>query len=313
MPHRVEDVARDALAACDCSAGHLLASQWVVARYQQLATRVRLRHLRRVGELRVPGQVTAGLANFTLGSDLITGDATAQAAWTSDMIGRHIRGKVVWHEIVNVTSGVLKIASPYTESSASASSYTIVQQWIPLDPLATFIGRQFIYAERRIAFDLRQREELDKAYPSRQAVGRGPDIVAEAPALPDGTRRVEIYPYQQDPLTLKYIWWPNVGEMQPQDALPPQLQKYALKEGVLIDIYRYKMAQAADKGEIEKAAFWRNEMRTQETKWEVYIRELMQSDNQFDDLTFILGVPGIGMSDSDIRTAQDQVLSMWPR
>ena len=313
MPQRVEDVAREVLAACDCSAGHLLASQWVVARYQQLATRVRLRNLRRVGELVIPAQVSAGLATFTQGSDTVTGDATAQAAWTADMIGRHIRTKVVWYEIVNVIGGALKLASKYTEDSATDASYRIISRWTALSPEAAFIGRQFVYMERRIAFDLRQMEELDRAYPSRQQLGRGPEVVAEAPPLPDGTRRIEAYPYHEDAITLKYIYWPTVASLQPQDVIPQTVPSYALKEGVLIDVYRYLMAQAANAANVEKAGFWRNEMRAQETKWEQYIRELMHADNQGDDLSFILGNPDIGTASFDIQTARDQVLANWPR
>lgn len=313
VSHRVEDVAREAIAAADCSAGHLLACQWVVSRYQQLATRVRLRHLRRVGEVTVPAQVSAGTATFTQGSRTVTGDATAQAAWNSTFIGRFIRGKTVWWEISDVAAGVITLTNPYTEDTAANTSYRIVQRWVPLDPQAAFIGRQFVYMERRIALDLRQMEELDRVYPSRQAIGRGPEVVAEAPPLPDGTRRVEPYPYHEDAITLRYIYWPNVDMLKVQDALPQVVPAYALKEGVLIDIYRYNMSVAANAGNTEKAAFWRNEMRTQETKWEQYIREMMHADNQGDDLTLILGDPGLGTISYDIVTARDQVLANWPR
>src|SRR5574342_657523 len=96
----VEQVAREVLAAIDTQAGHLLAVQWVAERYRRLASRTRFRHLRRLGEVILPAAITAGTITTTQGSTTVTGDATAQAAWSNALVDRMLRASVAWYRIV---------------------------------------------------------------------------------------------------------------------------------------------------------------------------------------------------------------------
>ena len=109
-------------------------------------------------------------------------------------------------------------------------------------------------------------------------VGYGPDIVVEAPETADGVKRVECYPYSLTSESLRYLYWKDIPAIDPSDPLPPRLRQYALKEGVLIDVYRYLMAQAAQNNNVTKAAFWGNLQQRQETLWDRYLRELVKAD-----------------------------------
>src|SRR6266404_2695195 len=122
----VEDVARDVLNSIDTSAGLLQASLWVADRYKRLAARVKMKHLRRVSAVFTSGTITAGVATATTLSNIITGDAAAQAAWTSaDLTGKYFRLAVAWYQVVgvNVVAGApqLQLETPWAELTAQGA------------------------------------------------------------------------------------------------------------------------------------------------------------------------------------------------
>ena len=61
----------------------------------------------------------------------------------------------------------------------------------------------------------------------------------------------------------------------------------------------------------ESAAFWRNEMRTQETKWNDHLVEAIGADRGEDDTSFILKHLGAALGPTDITTARDHILAQW--
>src|SRR5689334_14715466 len=95
----VEEVARAALGAVDTAAGYILACQWVAERYSTLCSRTRFKHLRQVFEVVVPANISAGTVTTVVGSRQVVGDATASAAWTDALVGRHLRVFSTWYEI----------------------------------------------------------------------------------------------------------------------------------------------------------------------------------------------------------------------
>ena len=133
MATTVEEVARSALAAVACDAALPLAGQWVYERITELASGGRLRAYRRLLETTVAAPITAGTVTVAQGGKLVTGDATAAAAWSEAIVGRFFQGAIVWHEIVGVSGTVLTLAEPYTEAALAASSYRIVQRYLALD------------------------------------------------------------------------------------------------------------------------------------------------------------------------------------
>lgn len=326
MQATLEDVARQVVGAVDGDFGYPVAAQWVMRRYEQLATRTKLRHLRQVGQCIMPATVVAGKVTATRDSAIITGDATATAAWNAlnptepfptKLVGWHIRVKVAWYEIIGYQTiagvGTITLRENFAEDTSTLVGYWITLRWVPLSKDAIWLGHTYIQMRRRMPINLIGYEALDLSAPSRPRVGYGPDICAEAPETPDGIKRMEFYPYTTTSEAIFYLYWKDVPLYSMTDPLPPRVRAYALKEGALIDAFRYLMSQALKKEKPDLAATWRNEARTQETKWEQYLRELIRADRSEDDATFILKKAGIQTRAFDIQTAVDEIYARWPR
>ena len=313
MPVTIESVARQLIASVDSDAGYLLGAQWIIKRYEQLAIKAKLRHLRQVGQVSTPAAITTGAVTITRGSNLATPDATALAAWTTSLVGWHIRGRVTWHEITahNIATGALTLLSDFEEESVAAGSYTLIQRWVPLAADVGYLGDTFVNPRRRMPLELVDYSRLDAEAPSRSAISGSATHVAEAPQLPDGRKRVEFYPYSSTSESYAYVYWRSVGQLTYSDVLPPSVPSYILIEGALIDLFRYKMSQAMNANNGESAAFWRNEMRTQETKWNDHLVEAIGADRGEDDTSFILKHLGAALGPTDITTARDHILAQW--
>ena len=315
MATTFEQVARQVVAAIDSDATYLLAFEWIKHRYEQLAVRTKLKHLRTIGSLSIAGALDTGTVSITRGTRTLTADADATAVLSASIIGRHVRVRTVWYEILDYAVvggfGVLTLATDFNEDSVTDGSYRIVQRFAALAADVGHLGNTFINPRRRWAIDLADYTLLDRRAPSRPQVGGSAMVVAEVPFDHGGVRRVELYPYSSDSETYYYTYWRRVADVKLDDLVPDVLPVYGLIEGALIDLFRYKMGKAIDAGKHEASATWRNEMRTQETKWQHYLVEMISADRGEDDAQFVLSRVGGGLEPHDIRTARDHVLAGW--
>jgi hypothetical protein len=316
-----EDVARASLAALDTDAGLVRAAAWAYERYTELATRTRLRHLQRTGELVIPAPLTTGQATVTPGSPLIVGDATASPTWNTNLIGRHFRAQVSWYEILDVVpdaaAAQLILRSAYSETSSGATGYRIVQRFTTLDSNVRTLGK-FVHMRRRRELRPLNRLEMEVLYPGRTQISSGPRVVADIGVDPEThERRVEMYPYNTLAEQVVYQYWiapPKVPVPALLDlSLPNEIDLPLLKTGVLVDLYRYEMAKLLHAGQVEPAALMRNEMRAQITTWERAIEDLISSDRGSNDVSMVLRLHGpTPMDDPLIKDAHDEVLARWP-
>ncbi len=309
----VGEVARSVLAALDTQAGHLLAAQWVADRYRRIASRVRFRHLRQVGELTIPAATTTGTVTVTQGSRTVTGDATAQAAWAALAPGTyHFCISVApWYAVESIGTSLL-LQSAYVEATSAGAGYTLVQRYVSLRDDVRWLGE---FVHMRLGHRLTQMSltEMDITYPDRARVGTRPDVYAEIGIDAQGRRLFEFYPYSTAAELIAYVYWSNPPTMVLGDELPAFLPEHVLKEGALIDAMRYEASQAMRAGKVEAAAYWRNEYRAQATSWERDILDLIRADRGTDDVSFILQLPRSGRRGvQDVRTAQDVILDRWP-
>lgn len=311
----VIDVARDALASLNTGASVVLAAKWVANRYRQLASRTRLRSLREIGEVVIPAEIVAGVATITRGSKIVAGDSAAQSAWaaTTEQITRsYFRARVVWYEIESISGGQqITLKSEFAEDDITAGSYKIVQRFTALDSRARWLGT-FINVRRRRPLARLSLAELNIKTPERQHVGQGPFTYTEIGTDSNEARLVEMYPYPQKAELISYVFWSVPPELARDSLIPIGIDSYVLREGALIDIMRYESAKAMQAGNVEAAAFWRNEYRAQSTSWERNILEAARTDKGSDDMTMILESHGI-RQDVDIRTAREHVIATWPR
>jgi len=322
----VEDVATLALAAVDVSAdrpiGIELAARWVNARYAELVGRTRMRQSRQLGTITLPAAITDGTVDVTEGSTTIVADATAQASITAAggnaaIADRHIRvtGSAVWYQIASYAAPNITLDNPFTQTTATGLGFTLLPRYHVLDVTARWIGK-FVFPRRRRPLTMLSAHMLDYSAPERQLTADGPWWVAEATDQPSdtlnlgtaGAKRVELYPYSMTLETIYYTFWRRPPTFALTDELPLEIDTYALREGVLIDVYRYRMSQEYNAGRAEVGGHWRNESRAQETSWEKFVMMAARADRGQDDVSFILHTCGLGSDlQRDVATAYDQV------
>jgi hypothetical protein len=124
---------------------------------------------------------------------------------------------------------------------------------------------------------------------SRFEINSVPAYVAEMAPDTDGTRRVEIYPYPMNTELIHYMYWAKPPTLQFHDYIPGDIDIEALREGVLIDVYRNLANKFAMEGRVNEAGYYRNEARAQETTWKnIHKKRLLQQDEGTDDIEFML-------------------------
>ena len=316
MRPTVETIARAALGdlAVD-QEGLLNAKRWVNDRYAEFAGQARLKALRRLGELTLPAVVTAGTVTVTSGSTTVTGNATAVAAWTVDLIGRALQVAAnVWYRIadVSLSASTLTLGEPYAGDSGRAQTYRIVAQSLILpEDVRSVLG--FYHDRYNRELRLRSLTWMNLHTAERFYLLGGPQIAVDLGAdASTGQRRFEFYPYSDDLEHLRYAYYAVPPRLDFDDALPGSVDQDALKEGVLIDVMRWRMAREADKNNYDGAAFWRNEYRAQETKWQGVLQRLSRADAAIDDLHWTT-LSAQGRWTGDITTARDQIVAAGQR
>lgn len=313
----VDDVARAALG--DLAVEHtalLLGVRWVNDRLAEFAGKLRLRQLRRLGELTIPAAITAGTVSVTQGSATVTGDATAAAAWSIALEGRFFKISRTWYRIAtaNAIGLTLTLEEPYSEDDATDSAYVVVARTVPLAAgCRTIVG--FFHDRLSVAIEQRSLPWLDMTCPDRVYLATGPQVVADIGEDAATFRRlVEFYPYSDQPEHIRYAYYVAPSTLLLTDTIPSTVDKDALVQGVLASVMRWKKAKAADAGQMEAAALWRNEYRAQETKWEaVLFQRMAKSDTAMEDLAWLSQSPTRGGARSDITTARDEIYARGAR
>jgi hypothetical protein len=314
MSVTLEQVARDVLASVNSQRNYLIAAQWTRNRIQELANASKLRAYRRTGELTLPAAYDTGTVDVTNGSKVVTGTSTA---WTADLLRhRFLRVKRNWYAVASIDSTTqLRLKSEYAEDTGTTQSYELVKRYHELPRDTRAVG-WFTYSTRFRALDPPMSlHELDAHEPERILVSdSGPWVWAEVGLDAESDKRiVEFYPPPETSRLLHYVYWVKpADDMQHSDLVPEAFDLGLLKEGVLIDVMRVEASDAARNGNVELAAYWRNEYRAQETRWERKKQMLKAADRGADDTQFLLRTlstrAGVTL-DRDISTAYAEVWS----
>lgn len=307
----VEDVARSLIAAVASDAGFVLAAHWVSDRYRQIAARARLKSTRFVSAITVPSAITTGTVSAVRGSPLVVGDATTAAPqFNPTVVGRSIRMRAAWYDIVAYAPGRLTLAVPYAEDNGTTLSYQIVTRTVPLDSTIRWVADTIVFPRRRWPVLRVPREALDRQNPARQYSSGGAVQWADV-----GNRTVnnaickviELYPYSLDTELYYCVAYPHPKTLELDDPVPPEIDEHVLREGALIDAMRWKASKAADAGNVDQAAYWRNEYRAQETLWERKLLDAFRAAGVGDDVSFLLSrFAMVSQDDDNVRTGRDQ-------
>lgn len=318
MATTIEEITKDALASANASAGVPIAARWANNRYREMVNRVRFRHLRKVGELSLSAEVSAGTVSATRGSTTITPNATAQAAWlTSPGVASHqywfIRLNSAWYRVASVDAfaATITLNTAFSEEDVSAGTYKLIRRYYPLASDARWIG-DFLFDRLHYQLLSLSLTELNIEAPTRILTGNHPKVAVQIGVDTSGYLMFEFYPPPTDTELLHYIYWSLPSALTFSSEIPLVIDPYILKEGILIDIYRYEKTEQIKKGNIEAAAVFANEEAKQRTIWEGKINEAKRSDRGVDDISLILQTTrGTFHRMTDQRTAHDFVFSNW--
>jgi hypothetical protein len=263
--------------------------------------------------LTIPATISTGTASATRDASTITVDADAQTAIGATSIsGRYIRLSTTWYFIQSYLAGNITLGTgeTFTEDDVTDGSFHIVGRYFELAANAQWLGR-FVHMRRRREVVNRAVSILDMTAPERQEVGNGPLVYAEMGRGTNDRIQIEMYPFSTDSETVHYVYWDKPTDLALTDTVPDGIPEYVLMEGALIDLFRYRAAQAANAGRIEEAGYWRNEARAQATSWERDILEAAKADRPVDDISFLMHHLGLAAPFGlDISTARREV---WNR
>lgn len=312
----VDEVVRDALASIATNVNAIAAAKWLDNRYKEMVSKVKFRHLRQVGELVVPGVYDTGTVTVTRGSTAVAGASTQFetdiGATTQEYY--YFRTSTAWYKIASVTDETnLVLSSAFAEDDVAAGTYYIVKRYHPLASDARWLGDFYHTRLRRTLNSTLSLIELDMLYPGRTLVGNIPLYAVQVGVDSNFYLMYEIYPPPQNSEIFHYIYWTLPTTLSINSTIPSVIDSYTLKEGVMIDLYRYEKAVALRKGNIEQAAVWRNEEKTQMTIWKRMIDDAIRTSRGSDDLTIILDWFGSVSRFGDQRTARDYIYDNWSR
>lgn len=314
----VDELCRDVVGSLGLSESYLICAKWVDNRYKEMVSKVRFRRLRRIGEVQVPAVYDTGTIAVTRDDTAVTGTGTS---WLTPIPTIADAPKYwwlksrAWYKLSSLTDDTnLVLATNFSEDTVTAGSYTLVKRYHSLDSSARWLG-DFVLTRLRLPLGnggmLVPLEQLDREAPGRVLTAQYPRTGAVIGVDSNSYIMVEFYPYCAKSEIIHYVYWDLPTELTISSNIPTQIDAHMLKEGILIDAYRYLKAKARQSAQADIANSWRNDEFAQRTVWKNYIADAIRSDKSTDDTSFILSMYGNRTSGGDIVSARDHILSNW--
>ena len=316
----LDELSRDILASTITTAGAPAIWRWANNRYQEMVARVKFRHLRKQGELSLPAVVDTGTITATRGSVTVTPDATAQAAWlTSPGVATHefwyLRARSGWYKVASVDAlaATITLTSAFAEDTVTAGSYKLVKRIHPLASTARWMGAFYLHRVR-LELETVSLTELDILFPGRVVVGHYPTHVAQVGLSSSNILTVEIYSPPTETELISYVYWELPSALSSSTTIPAVIDSYTLKEGIMIDVFRFEKLTALRKGNAEVGAVFANEEAKQRKIWDEKIKDAIRTSRGSDDITLLLEMfHGRTKANREQRTAHDYVYDNWNR
>lgn len=312
MAVTVADIAREVVALLGQDSGYELAAQWVARRYQQLCAEAKFRHLRKVGQLYLPAPVSSGTFTVTMGSDIVTADATATTALSAvkgapqvleGQWWRIAQGSV-WYRISQVITGStwsLVLETPYATDNNQAGifaggptqsnlTYYVIPRFVEVAPDARQIGTMVIDAMYR-PLEQKSEDELNWLFANRFLIAYPPfyyAVVGSALSDTDQPKVVEFYPWPQSSTTIHYTYWTHPPVLGLYDLVPPTIDRDILKTGAMADAYFNESSRLIRAGKLQEGVSFRNFGNQEETKFDAKMARAIRNDRGVDDVKLIL-------------------------
>ena len=248
----VDELARDLLASTDTDVNALAAAKWIDNRYKEMVSKIKFRHLRQVGELLVPGVYDTGTVTLERGDATVTGSDTQLSTDVTAAGGAEycfFRAASAWYKINTPGSETtMELATAYAEDDIEDTSFKLVKRYHALASDARWVGDFYFTRLRRYLANI-SLDELDILAPGRTLAGHFPSYSAEVGVDSNGYRMYEIYPPPVNSEILNYIYWKLPTALTISSTIPQVIDAYTLKEGALIDMYRFKKVRGAQEGQ----------------------------------------------------------------
>jgi hypothetical protein len=309
----VEEIVRDIESFAPANISGLAIARWIDNRYKEMVSKIRYRHLRKVGELSIPGVFETGSVTATRGSTAVSGSSTQFETdmGSGDQEHYYLSAVTAWYQIASVTDeSNLVLNAAFSEDSVSSTSYTIVKRTHALDASARWLGT-FVMPRLRRKLNLISHQELNISVPGRPVAGRYPESAAQVGVDSNGYIKVEIYPPPKYSELINYVYWDLPSQLTMSSTIPQVIDNYVLKEGALVDVYRASKIAQINLGNVEAAAVYSNEEAKQRTIWNRSIKDAQRTQQGSEDLNFVIEGFGGQRPSSEIRTAREHVLSRW--
>jgi hypothetical protein len=314
---KVEQVVRSALAAVETDAHVDIGILWCNERIQEAAAYGKFRFLRLTRSVLWPATVSQGTVSATRGETKVIPDVVAAAAWSPSFARKRViqmGNSAIWYPIDQVTSDHLTLQSPFSEPSVTVTSYKIVQQVMAL-PDYRRVDIVTLPRLRRAPLEIITRERLESLAPTRLFNAGGMRYVAPAGESEEGQLQIETYPYSSNPETILVTGYRIPKQLTNEDYLPGAIDQGILKDGILVDIYRYEHAKALRAGQGQVAMLWQQQLVAQEARWREARKLLALQDREIDDSSIQVRIGGgyPAMVNSEIITAYDEIYSRGRR
>lgn len=134
-------------------------------------------------------------------------------------------------------------------------------------------------------------EELDEFFPTRAAQAGGPRVWSEIGLNAGATaRKIEVYPAAaaNPSENLVYTYWQDPANLDLFDSLPLFIEEHQLREGVLVDAYRFELSRATQRGDANAMQILQNQYERQRGVWEMTVLDAIAGDRGESDDSFLL-------------------------
>jgi len=198
-----------------------------------------------------------------------------------------------------------------SDGTTTGNSYKLVKRYYPLASDARWLGT-FVHSRTRMLLSIETPETMDVIAPGRIHIGGYPSHISLIGRdATNGYLMVEVYPPPATSEILHYIYWTLPSALVMASDIPLQIDDNMLKEGAMVDAYRWAKITSIEKGNVEAAGFYGNWEDRQRTIWKRSLKDAQRTDRGVDDTTLILQLGKGGSLPGAVRTARDHIVSGW--
>ncbi len=262
----------------------------------------------------VPGLLNAGSVTTTLGSEFVTGDAAASAAWlttsnpTSLLTQRQFRVgagtiyNIISADFTDPNAAILTLDRPWIDATVltapwitTGQGYSIYQPYI-VAPVKTFQGWEYFMDVRNVIhLDVNNTrgiwEKVNGADPQRQIFSNPGNVIPHGVDTRQGSATFgypmyELYPQPQSIFVYQvgYSWeGPELTDVPSQSAVPYPITEHLIKTAARIKAYEFAEANKNAANPRGAGADYRFLMQSAQAQYKDQLKDVRSTDRDVYD------------------------------